>query len=484
MYSLLCLAVSSFLIALVLTPLLRNFFLSHGLVDHPDSSRKLHGFPIPRIGGIGIFLAVLGSYAILLLSPLSARGVIEEHLSLIWRLAPAVGVIFAVGLADDLIGLSALQKLLGQLAASGLAYWGGVRLLNFGGFHTDNEWISIPLTIGWLLLCTNAFNLIDGVDGLASGVGLFAVLTMLIVALMSNNVSLAMATIPLVGALCGFLKYNFNPATIFLGDSGSLLIGFLLGCYGLIWSQKSATLLGMTAPLMALAIPLMDVGLAIVRRFLRRQPIFGADRGHIHHRLLDRGMTPRRVALVLYGVSGLGAGFSLLSTVIDQQYSGLVLVLFCGVTWIGVQNLGYVELTMAPRMLWAGGFRRALIGQMALRSAQEDIAASENMDDCWESIRSVSENLGYSHIEMRFCGHEKDAWLCAQPIEGVWSINIPLNATDYIRLKRQFSPVVQTGVDGPFADLLRKTMATKHFPIKVEKKPAITISARSRAAGE
>ena len=483
MYSLLLLAVSSFLLALVLTPLFRNYFLWAGLVDRPDSGRKLHGFPIPRLGGVAIMVAVLGAYGLLMVSPLVAGAIIKDQYKLIWPMVPAVAVIFAVGLADDIIGLSAIQKLLGQVGASLLAYWAGIRLLNFGGFKVENEILAMALTVGWLLLCTNAFNLIDGVDGLASGVGLFATLAMLIVALMSNNIALAIATVPLAGALCGFLKYNFNPATIFLGDSGSLLIGFLLGCYGVIWSQKSATLLGMTAPLMALAIPLMDVGLSIVRRFLSRQPIFGADRGHIHHRLLDRGMTPRRVALMLYGVSGLGAGFSLLSTVIDQQYSGLVLVLFCAVTWVGVQNLGYVELTLAPRMLWAGGFRRALIGQMALRDAQESIRSSVDVDDCWAAVRKVAEALGYSHVEMKIAGYEREAWLCAQPIEGVWSISIPLNSTDYVRLKRQFCPLAQTGADGPFADMLKKTLALKQF------RPAHSgnekvVSARSMAAGE
>src|SRR5947208_12565007 len=127
-----------------------------------------------------------------------------------------------------------------------------------------------------------------GGDGLAAGLGLFATLTMAIAALLHGNLTLAIATAPLAGALLGFLRYNFNPASIFLGDSGSLLVGFLLGCYGVLWTQKSATLLGMAAPLMALSIPLLDTALAIVRRFLRHQPIFGADRGHIHHKLLAR----------------------------------------------------------------------------------------------------------------------------------------------------------------------------------------------------
>ena len=128
-----------------------------------------------------------------------------------------------------------------------------------------------PLTILWLVACANAFNLIDGVDGLASGVGLLATLTMLAAGLLHGDAGLVIVTAPLAGALVGFLRSNFNPASIFLGDCGSLTIGFLLGCFAAIWSQKSATLLGMTAPLMALSVPLLDTGASIVRRFLRRR---------------------------------------------------------------------------------------------------------------------------------------------------------------------------------------------------------------------
>jgi len=132
--------------------------------------------------------------------------------------------------------------------------------------------------------CVNAFNLIDGLDGLAAGLGLFATLTTFAAALLQQNFELAIATVPLSGALLGFLRYNFSPATIFLGDCGSQTVGFLLGCYGVLWSQKATTLLGMTAPVMALSIPLLDTALSVARRLLGGRPIFRADRGHIHHR--------------------------------------------------------------------------------------------------------------------------------------------------------------------------------------------------------
>ena len=188
----------------------------------------------------------------------------------------AVGYRVIIGILDDLIGIEPWHKLIGQIIAGGLAYWAGIHVQGFGGYNLG-PWWSIPLTILWLVGCTNAINLIDGIDGLATGVALFATCTTLIAALLQHNLALALAVVPLAGCLLGFLRYNFNPATIFLGDSGSLFIGFLLGYFSVLWSQKAATMLGMTAPLIALSVPLLDTGLAIFRRFLRRQPIFGAD---------------------------------------------------------------------------------------------------------------------------------------------------------------------------------------------------------------
>ena len=154
---------------------------------------------------------------------------------------------------------------------AGAAYWAGIHIQALAGYalaghglagSAAGAWWNLPVTILWLIACTNAINLIDGVDGLATGVGLFATITTLIAALLQHNTALALATVPLAGCLLGFIRYNFNPASIFLGDCGSLFIGFLLGCYAVVWSQKAATILGMTAPLMALSIPLLDLAVA------------------------------------------------------------------------------------------------------------------------------------------------------------------------------------------------------------------------------
>src|SRR5262249_16129472 len=157
------------------------------------------------------------------------------------------------------------------------------------------------------------------------------------------------------------------------GDSGSLSIGFLLGCFGVAWSQKSATTLGMTAPLIALAMPLLDTALAIVRRFLRGQPIFSADRAHIHHRLLHRRFTPRRVALLLYGACGVAAGFSLLEDVTQNRFSGLIVILFCVAAWVGVQHLGYAEFGIAGKLVLGGSFRGMVNSQLRLQQFERKL---------------------------------------------------------------------------------------------------------------
>ena len=227
---------TAFLLCLVMTPLCRDLFLRFNIVDHPDAVRKLHLRPIPRIGGIPIVLSYGGAIALMfLLAPHGAR-IYVQHEKLLLSLLPAAGLIFVVGLIDDIVGLQPWQKLIGQFAGALLAVSLGARVSTLHGLPAS-LWITVPFSLIWLIGCTNAVNLIDGLDGLASGVGLFATLATLIAALISGNMGLAMATIPLAGCLLAFLRFNFSPASIFLGDCGSLTIGFMLGCFGLIWSQ-------------------------------------------------------------------------------------------------------------------------------------------------------------------------------------------------------------------------------------------------------
>jgi UDP-GlcNAc:undecaprenyl-phosphate GlcNAc-1-phosphate transferase len=452
MNSLIWLGCVSFALSLILTPIFRDIFKSYRVVDQPDGGRKIHKYAIPRVGGMAIALSYVGCFFVV---PLLSKNPFEDKLALVWNVLPAFGVIFAVGVIDDLFGLKPWQKLFGQVAAAGLAYWAGVRVVDVVGIHAESWW-SLPVTILWLLTCTNAFNLVDGMDGLAAGVGLFATLTIFLAAILHGNTPLAMATFPLAGCLLGFLCYNFNPATIFLGDSGSLLIGFILGSFGVVWTQKSATFLGMMAPLMALSIPLVDVGLAILRRALKRQPIFAADRGHIHHMLLDRGLTPRRAVLLLYAICSVVAVLSLVANMVenDNRLSAFVIVLFCAVTWIGIQYLGYTEFSVAGRMIFRGDFQRSLKGRMDLIALEKHIANSESLEQCWELACESAPKFGFYCTQMEVRELHFETTEEAYAAGPGWICRIPLGSAGFLELARNPTATAQALVSGPFADTI------------------------------
>jgi len=457
MYSFVLLACISFLFALLLTPLIRNAALARGLVDWPDDKRHLHAHSIPRVGGVAIVIAYLAAVTLVLVSPLQAAKFIGIGIPLAVKILPTALLVFAAGLADDVRGLKPWQKLAAQLAAAGLAFWAGIRITGIVGFPLP-LWLSVLLTVIWLMGCSNAFNLIDGVDGLAAGAGLFATVTILLGGLLNNNMSLALATAPLAGALLGFLRYNFNPASIFLGDCGSLLVGFLLGCFGVVWSQKSTTLLGMTAPMMALAIPLLDTALAVGRRLLHQQPIFDGDRGHIHHRLLDRGLTPRRVALLLYGACGIAACLALLQDAFHNSFGGLIIVTFCAAAWLGVQHLGYTEFGLAGRLFIEGAFRRHLTNQIALKAFEDSLRKARTPEDCWLVIREAAREFGFVQLEVCLEGRVRSETLAETNGEATWSTDVPLEGGDYVKLSRPFNVSFHPTVLSPFADALRKTL--------------------------
>jgi len=432
MYSLLFLGVASAFLALFLTPCVRNLAWRFGVVDQPDQQRKFHAAPIPRMGGVAIFASVLGAYCLLLAVRLSSGAIVWEGLPLVVRLLPAFAVVFGIGLIDDVVSLRPWKKLSAEVAAAILAWFGGIHVTALVGYSFTGVAVSFVITIIWIVTCTNAINLIDGVDGLATGVSLFAAFTMLIAALLSNNIPMALAVVPLVGALLGFLRYNFNPASIFLGDCGSLTLGFLLGCFGAVWSEKSSTVLGMTAPLLVLAVPLLDVGLAIVRRFLRGQPIFAADHAHIHHKPMSRGLTPRRLVLILYGICGIGAAASILLTVSHESNRGFVIVLVCLAAWLGLQHLGYNEFGAAGRVVLGGAFRSILSAQLALDAFEHEVHADISLQECWELLKRTCPQFGFSGIVFDIDDVQRE-W----GVHSGWQARIDFPRHGYISLWRE-----------------------------------------------
>ncbi len=337
----------TFLVALFLTPILRDIFRAYYLVDRPGF-RKIHAYPIPRLGGV----AIAAAYTVGLL------GFKDNELS--WKILPGAGVVVTIGILDDFVDLPPWYKLLGQTAAASIAFWMGIRV-------PGPLPVSFAITVFWLLLAANSFNLIDGLDGLCTGMGLIATLALFLLSWIESNLELQKAILPLVGAAIGFLCYNFSRATIFLGDSGALLIGFLVGCCSVLWTMEpSVQGAAWGAPLLLAAIPLMEVILSVARRSLQRRPLFGADQGHIHHRLLERGLTRRGAVLSLYGWAIVSAAFGVaLAYRPLKRWQLPVIVGFCITACAGVWQLRYPEFAEATQLLVRGEFRKALRGKDA-----------------------------------------------------------------------------------------------------------------------
>ena len=460
-FTLTLLAVFALLLTLALTPVCRAVCNRLGWVDHPGI-RSVHVAAVPRTGGIAIFVSYAAAIGILLLLPFHGRLALEAALPGVWRLLPAVLVIFFTGVLDDILGLKPWMKIVGQVIAAALACSAGVQIRSVAGLPIAGAWWNIPLTVFFLVACTNAFNLIDGLDGLAAGVGLFATATAMVSGILSGNLALVLVTAPLVGALLGFLRYNFNPASIFMGDCGSLTVGFLLGCFGLIWTEN-----GMAAPLVALTIPLLDTTLAIARRFLRNQRIFGADRGHIHHRLLARGFTVRKVVFALYAFAGVLALLSLLLSA-KTSFRGAALAAFCALVWFAVRYLGYEEFPAARRIISGGLFHGALNASLSIRQLEDTVKSASTLDECWAALVVTSRGLGFCEAALYSDGRQFTARFAEVEPEKCWSFSVPLNSSSYIHLCAPFGSTQQPVIVGTLAASLRTAFTAKLAEFLVE----------------
>ena len=315
----------AFAIALALvwwsTPLIRSIGLNSGWVDRPNE-RKVHQRPMVRLGGVAIFFGTI--VALLIVWLLGGFGwLIPEKEWEIWGVILGGIAFFFIGLADDLLDLSPFSRLIVQFICASLAWWAGVRIdflsIPFGDGLIQTGWISLPLTVVWLVGMANAINWIDGLDGLAAGVCGIAAVVMLILTLFMEQPAAALIAAALAGGALGFLRYNFNPAKIFMGDGGAYFMGFTLASVAVIGLVKTAavTAVAVTSvllPYLVLAVPIIDMSIVILSRLRRGKSPFTADKGHLHHRLLKAGISHRLTVLFIYAltlwVGSLALGFS------------------------------------------------------------------------------------------------------------------------------------------------------------------------------
>jgi UDP-GlcNAc:undecaprenyl-phosphate GlcNAc-1-phosphate transferase len=354
------LSLASFIVALVLalvfTPLVKKLAIKVGAVDVPNH-RKVHTRIMPRLGGVAIYASF--TVGLLLILPWVPEGMFSAYdRNLISALLVGGTLIVLLGALDDRFDLSAKLKLLVQIAAACIVVFGfdvKINLLNipFGSaMQPIGEWISIPLTILWIVGVTNAINLIDGLDGLAAGVSGIAISTILVMGILMGNETVVLLSVVLLGSIGGFLYFNFHPAKIFMGDSGSLFLGFALATLSML-GFKQITVVSFVTPLLIIGVPLSDTFFAIVRRWVHKKPIFAPDKGHLHHCLQQLGFSHRKSVLIIYGIAAFFGACAVIQSSISNTGLGnwITFIVICALVFllqIGAELIGIVDQTRRP----------------------------------------------------------------------------------------------------------------------------------------
>lgn len=294
-------------ISLVATPLVKVFAVKIGAIDIPKDDRRIHNKPMPLMGGLAIYIGIVISSLIFL--PME-RTLVSIILG--------ATIILISGIIDDMRGLSPKLKLGFQVVAGLVLILGGVKVDFVTNPFSSNyvllylKWFSIPITLFWIVGITNTVNLIDGLDGLACGVAAISSISLMLVAEKFGQMNVTILSAAVAGACIGFLPYNFNPAKIFMGDTGALLLGFMLAAISIEGVMKSVATIAVVVPILILGVPIFDTTFAIFRRLLSGQSVATADKGHLHHRLLARGFSQKQTVLILYGLSAIFGAFAVI----------------------------------------------------------------------------------------------------------------------------------------------------------------------------
>jgi UDP-GlcNAc:undecaprenyl-phosphate GlcNAc-1-phosphate transferase len=399
----------AYLVSSLTVPLLVRVAKNRKLFDFPDRDRHGHPLPVPRLGGVAIFS---GLFAALLVAKV-VTGLFTKLPTDITSLTIALGaggtILFLLGLYDDLRGATPVAKLVAQVAAAALVIQAGFRI-DVLTFPPDIQFSlgiwSIPVTVLWLVGVSNALNLVDGMDGLAGGVTLVALCVTTGAAIVLGNADVAWQTFALIGALLGFLRFNAPPARIFLGDSGSLVIGFLLAVLSVKGATRRDGALFALAPIFALSYPLLDTGIAILRRFLRKEPLSRADGRHIHHQLRAIGFGPRRAVAVLLlqsafvGLLGLCITFAPPKLTVAVACAGgaiLVFVFVYGMRWLRYHE--FLEASTSFRSLVRNA-RNIIRDKILARDVALRIESACDFEELTAILRDAAEIFRLSKLEI------------------------------------------------------------------------------------
>ena len=394
-------------VAAACTPLVRTLARRCGVVDRSDHYRKVDERAVPLLGGVAIFVAFLAPIlALVLVYRNNVSVLVMQHSGEMLALLGGGAIALGLGIVDDAMRLAARWKLLFQVAAASVAVAGGFSITAvsnpFGG-PIILGWLSVPVTIFWFVGCMNALNLLDGLDGLAAGAALFVTVTLLLVSMVFGNGLGMLLLACLGGATIGFLLYNFHPASIFLGDSGSMLLGFWVAALSLLAARKAEAAVALLVPFIALGLPIFDTTLAILRRWSHKVPISTADRQHIHHLLMGMGLTHKRAVLVLYVACAALGGAALL---ISAGHGGLTLAVVGSLAllaFVCVRVLGAVRFSELLGRLsgdWVLSHRSAE-AKIAVEKAVHQIRSAATVGAAWAACRDAFGVLGLDYAELR-----------------------------------------------------------------------------------
>jgi UDP-GlcNAc:undecaprenyl-phosphate GlcNAc-1-phosphate transferase len=389
--------VVSVILSLLLVPLMRPLSFSLGALDR-GKGRRVHKGIVPRLGGIGIFLAFLIPLAFSL-----TRGVWDDFHEKMVGILVALTVVMLIGVYDDIKGATIRNKLIAEVVAALIIYAWGISITvisnPFGG-SISLGWLSLPLTVLWIIIVTNAVNLIDGLDGLAAGTGIFICATFFL--LSGSDIHLQLTYVILAGSLLGFLRYNFPPASIFMGDSGSLFLGFFLAATSVLSSRKATAVVTIMIPIIAFSLPLMDMFYAVVRRYYRGIPLGEADREHIHHKLLDMGLSKRSVLFLLYAVN-ICLLLLVLFIVMQQLRIDFLIIFFLVIlSIVGLRLLGYIEFLPTVKELMKNyeiGRKRKYFNYV-IRRFRKNASMSMSLDDFWSHLDDLMKEYHFSSAEI------------------------------------------------------------------------------------
>lgn len=378
-----------------LTPLVRRVAVGRRWLDAVDSARKIHRSPVPRLGGVAIVAAFFAPFIgrLLINGPLHLRFPADGER--VWMMLGGAVAVALLGLYDDFRGAGARTKFTVQTLVAIAMFYSGLRIDRIAvpwGEPLSLGLLALPATVVWIVGVVNAVNLIDGLDGLAGGVAVIALASIFSFSLIRGDALMMFTSAALAGAVLGFLFFNFNPARIFMGDTGSMFVGFILAVTSLMSSEKSPTAVAIVVPAMVLALPLADTTLAIVRRALHRRPLFDADRGHVHHRMLAAGFSQRQTVLLLYGLAAFFGAIAQLIWVASDAERIVMVGCVVALAFIFARRLGCLQPAIdEPTLVEAATL---------LFVPRQDLLRARSEDEIWRTVLRFAAVVGADSVSV------------------------------------------------------------------------------------